>query len=182
MPADRPDLYADRDAMTNHWWWRPGWQVGTRFYAWHITLDDQVDLHALADKYAEALADVPTLDVIPRDWRHITLQGLGHVDEVSDDARDRAVDAVGARLRELSPIRSTFERAVVFAEAIALPPSKPRRTSSCGTPSGRASKMHGVTCRSAPTDSVRTRALRTAMATGTAARSVACSTQSRRSL
>ncbi|WP_154402742.1 2'-5' RNA ligase family protein [Nocardioides speluncae] len=111
--------------MTDHWWWRPGWQVGTRFYAWHVTLDGQDGLHALADRYAETLAAVSTLDVVRREWRHITLQGLGHVHDVPDDARDRAVEAVGARLTELGPIRSTFEGVAVFAEAIALPPSNP---------------------------------------------------------
>lgn len=41
--------------------------MGTRFYAWHVTLDGQGGLHALADKYVDALAAVPTLDVIPRE-------------------------------------------------------------------------------------------------------------------
>ena len=27
------------DQLTDHWWWRPGWKVGTRFYAWHINTD-----------------------------------------------------------------------------------------------------------------------------------------------
>jgi 2'-5' RNA ligase len=130
-PATEPvsdpkgDPYADHDQMANHWWWRPGWHVGTRFYAWHITLDGQDQLHHLIDRYQDALAPFPTLDAIPRQWRHITLQGLGHVEEVSDQQRDEAVHAVAERLARLDPIESTFQRAVIFREAIALPPSNP---------------------------------------------------------
>jgi 2'-5' RNA ligase len=119
------NTYADQSAMKNHWWWRPGWQVGTRFYSWHVTLADQGDLHALADRYEDALAAIPTLDVIPRQWRHITLQGLGHVDEVDPARRDAAIESVRARLSKLAPITSTFHRAVVLEEAVALPPSNP---------------------------------------------------------
>ena len=126
MSTDYAALYADHDVMANHWWWRPGWKVGTRFYAWHITLDGQDELHALADKYAAALADVPTLDLVPRQWRHITLQGLGHVEEVDDARRDAAVEAVRARLENLAPITSTYQRAHVFKEALALPPDNPQ--------------------------------------------------------
>ncbi|WP_150132555.1 2'-5' RNA ligase family protein [Intrasporangium calvum] len=119
------DPYADHAEMANHWWWRPGWKVGTRFYAWHITLDGQDELHQLIDQYQEALRPFPTLDPIPRKWRHITLQGLGHVEDVSDQQRDEAVQAVAERLAKLDAIESTFQRAVIFREAIALPPSNP---------------------------------------------------------
>lgn len=125
MTTDEAGPYADQLEMTNHWWWRPGWQVGTRFYAWHITLDGQDELHSLIDTYQDALKPFPTLDLIPRQWRHITLQGLGHVEDVSDQQRDEAVQAVAERLARLGPIDSTFERAVIFREAIALPPSNP---------------------------------------------------------
>lgn len=123
MSTDDP--YADHARMTNHWWWRPGWHVGTRFYAWHITLDGQDEVHALADRYAQSLSAVTTLDPIPPRWRHITLQGLGHVEDINDHTRDLIIDAIAKRLRDLEPIRSTFSHAAVFQEAIALPPSNP---------------------------------------------------------
>jgi 2'-5' RNA ligase len=125
MTTADTDPYADQPEMTNHWWWRPGWHVGTRFYAWHITLDAQDELHSLIDNYQEALKLFPTLDPIPRQWRHITLQGLGHVEEVSDQQRDGAVQAVAERLAKLDPIESTFHRAAIFREAIVLPPNNP---------------------------------------------------------
>lgn len=125
MSAQPADPYADHDEMANHWWWRPGWKVGTRFYAWHITLDGQDELHDLVDAYQEALKPFPTLDPIPRRWRHITLQGLGHVGDVTEQQRDEAVNAVAERLARLQPIESTFQRAAIFREAISLPPNNP---------------------------------------------------------
>lgn len=125
MSIEAADPYADHDEMADHWWWRPGWKVGTRFYAWHITLDGQDELHTLVDQYQDALKPFPTLDSIPRKWRHITLQGLGHVEDVSDQQRDEALHAVAERLAKLNPIESTFQRAVIFREAIAIPPSNP---------------------------------------------------------
>lgn len=125
MTEQATDRYAEHDEMANHWWWRPGWKIGTRFYAWHITLDGQDELHRLIDLYQDVLRPFPTLDSIPRQWRHITLQGLGHVEDVSDQQRDEAVHAVAERLAKLDPIESTFQRAVIFREAIALPPSNP---------------------------------------------------------
>ncbi|EWT03868.1 hypothetical protein N864_17540 [Intrasporangium chromatireducens Q5-1] len=125
MSDQATDPYADHTEMANHWWWRPGWKVGTRFYAWHITLDGQDDLHRLIDQYQDALKPFPTLDLIPRRWRHITLQGLGHSEDVTAQQRDEAVHAVAERLAKLEPIDSAFQRAVIFREAIALPPSNP---------------------------------------------------------
>lgn len=125
MSDQSTDPYADHAEMANHWWWRPGWKVGTRFYAWHITLDGQDELHGLIDAYQDALKPFPTLDPIPRQWRHITLQGLGHLEVVTDEQRDEAVQAVSERLVKFDPIESTFQRAVIFREAIALPPSNP---------------------------------------------------------
>lgn len=123
--ADYEALYADVDRMKNHWWWRPGWQVGTRFYAWHVTLDGQGDLHRLVDDIQHALADVPTLDPVPRRWRHITMTGMGHVRDVPDDLRDAAIENVRAAVQGLGPIDTTFQHVSIFAEAVAVRPVNP---------------------------------------------------------
>lgn len=119
------DLYRDHAHMANHWWWRPGWGVGTRFYSWHITLDGQDALHDLIDRYQAVLAPFTRLTPVPRQWRHITLQGLGHVGAVSDTDRDAAIEAVSARLVRMSPLSITFPRVCIFREALALRPSNP---------------------------------------------------------
>ena len=125
MSVDYAALYADHDAMANHWWWRPGWQVGTRFYAWHITQDDHPEVAQLVERYQAALADVPTLDPVPPQWQHMTLQGVGHVEDITDDDAARVIDAVAHRLAGFPAISTTYQRAHIFREAIALPPSDP---------------------------------------------------------
>jgi 2'-5' RNA ligase len=125
MTPDYEALYADHEEQRDHWWWRPGWGVGTRFLTFHITLDEQPDLHDLMDAHASAVSAIPTLDIVPRTWRHITLQGLGHSRELDGAEVDQVCAAVSARLAELPPLTAHFDRAVVFREAVALVPQEP---------------------------------------------------------
>jgi hypothetical protein len=113
--------YPHADSMRNHWWWRPGWFVGRRFYTWHLTFDGQPDLHQLVDAYQDRLAVIAGLDLIPREWLHLTIQGIDHTDEVSPAEVERITTATTARLRDIEPIHLTFHRAVVFQEAVVSP-------------------------------------------------------------
>lgn len=111
------------DDLTDHWWWRPGWKVGTRFYAWHVnTFEDPAPLHRLAAQYQAELSTVPGLDLIPQQWLHLTMQGVGFVEDVSITEVDALLAAARARLGELAPLRVRFHRPVIRPEAIALPP------------------------------------------------------------
>ncbi|HET9658533.1 MAG TPA: 2'-5' RNA ligase family protein [Kineosporiaceae bacterium] len=125
-PSGIPDrAYPDADTLADHWWWRPGWQVGTRFYAWHITV---ADLPALAEHVAthqQALSRFGFLDPVPREWLHITVQGLDHIQAVDDATRDRVLAEVGRRLEGITAPTLTFARPVLFTEAIVIPPTDP---------------------------------------------------------
>lgn len=110
------------ERLTNHWWWRPGWTVGTRFYAWHVTFDGQPAIHELAAAYQAELTNVPGLDMIPQQWLHLTMQGVGHVQDVTDDQVAALLDAARRRLGELAPVDVRFHRPVIRPEAVALPP------------------------------------------------------------
>jgi 2'-5' RNA ligase len=116
--------YPDADLLADHWWWRPGWQVGTRFYAWHVTLTDLPALRGLVRCYQAALADFGVLDVIPERWLHITLQGLGHTRDVPDAERDAVIDAVQGRLQAIWSPTLTFGRPVLHREAVVIPPTE----------------------------------------------------------
>lgn len=70
------------EPMRDHWWWRPGWEVGRSFYTWHVTFADQPGAHQLVEDYAPALKDLPMFDPIPLRWIHLTTQGIGFTDEV----------------------------------------------------------------------------------------------------
>jgi 2'-5' RNA ligase len=119
--------------MRNHWWWRPGWSVGRRFYTWHFTFEDHHELHQLVADYQQRLSDLPGLDLIPREWLHLTIQGVGFADEVSDSDLERITAATARHLRGLDPPQLTFQRAVVLPEAVALPPSPDKPVSKVRT-------------------------------------------------
>ncbi|MFJ6621691.1 2'-5' RNA ligase family protein [Kitasatospora sp. NPDC091335] len=108
------------ERMANHWWWRPGWAEGRRFYTWHLTFDGARDLHRLAADYRRALADVPGLDPVPDRWLHLTMQGLGFVDEVEEDDARAIADAVGRRLAEIPAFELALGPAMVTPEALLL--------------------------------------------------------------
>lgn len=115
--------YKHAHDLTNHWWWRPGWKVGTRFYAWHInTFEDAAPLHRLAKQYQAELSTVQGLDMIPQQWLHLTMQGVGFVEDVSTAQVDALLSAARSRLGELEPLKVRFQRPVIRPEAIALPP------------------------------------------------------------
>jgi 2'-5' RNA ligase len=115
--------YKHADQLTDHWWWRPGWKVGTRFYAWHInTFEDAAPLHRLAALYQAELSSVPGLDMIPQQWLHLTMQGVGFVEDVSTSQIDALLSAARSRLSELQPLKVRLQRPVIRPEAIALAP------------------------------------------------------------
>ncbi|WP_306192025.1 2'-5' RNA ligase family protein [Streptomyces sp. MK5] len=108
--------------MRNHWWWRPGWSVGRRFYTWHMTFDGQEDVQRLAAEYRTALAPVgDSLTLIPDQWLHLTMQGIGFVGEVKEQDVHAIVDAARPRLAAIPAFEARIGPAVVDPEAILLP-------------------------------------------------------------
>jgi 2'-5' RNA ligase len=115
------------DDGRNHWWWRPGWQVGRHFYACHLTPADQPELRRLVDAYQAALRDVLTVDLIPARWLHLTMQGIGFTDEISRQEVERVALSLRERLRTAVPPTVTFHWPTVAHEAVYLlaQPSEP---------------------------------------------------------
>jgi 2'-5' RNA ligase len=106
--------------MSNHWWWRPGWAAGRHFYACHITLDDQPQLRELVADYQQALAGVTGIDLIPPQWLHLTMQGIGFTDEISADELAAVHQALAARLAGIEQPAVRFRYLTVHPEAIYL--------------------------------------------------------------
>jgi hypothetical protein len=71
------------DTMRNHWWWRPGWRPGRSFYTWHITFSQNPRLADFSSRHKQIIDKFKTLDQVPSSGLHITLQGIGFVDEVA---------------------------------------------------------------------------------------------------
>jgi len=106
--------------MRDHWWWRPGWRPGRRMYTWHFTFDGQHSLHQLVDAYQARLADLPGLDPIPRQWLHLTTQGIGFADEISDAELESIIKASRERLASVPRAAVTMGPAVVDPEVVRL--------------------------------------------------------------
>jgi len=106
--------------VSNHWYWRPGWRVGARFYTWHITFNEQSDVTSLADAYRDVLGTQSTLDVVPNEWLHLTMQGIGFVNEVSGDDVDAIVAHARTRCAALAPMKLTFGAPHVDPESIQI--------------------------------------------------------------
>ncbi|MFC4962166.1 2'-5' RNA ligase family protein [Streptomyces mauvecolor] len=104
--------------MRDHWWWRPGWSVGRRFYTWHLTFDGQSDIHRFAAAYRSVLAPLSGLDLIPDQWLHLTMQGIGFVGEVDEQDVHNIAAAAEARLSGIPAFDVTLQAPVVDPEAI----------------------------------------------------------------
>ncbi|MBX9387323.1 2'-5' RNA ligase family protein [Streptomonospora nanhaiensis] len=107
----------------DHWWWRPGWGIGTRYYAFHITFTEQPGgpvLHQLAQRL-RPVVERDGYDPIPQPWLHLTMQGLGHTRDVPDAERDRIAAAAHRRLARFGVLGLEAGPAAVDAEAIHLP-------------------------------------------------------------
>ncbi|MBY8889305.1 2'-5' RNA ligase family protein [Streptomyces sp. PTM05] len=104
--------------MADHWWWRPGWRQGRSFYTFHLTFQHATQVHRIAAAYRRALAAVPGLDLVPDQWLHLTMQGLGFTDEVSDTDLNAIIAAARERLRAVPAFDLTLTRPEITPEAI----------------------------------------------------------------
>jgi 2'-5' RNA ligase len=108
------------DEGRDHWWWRPGWRAGRHFYACHLTPADQPELRRLVDTYQAALHDVPTTDLVPTRWLHLTMQGIGFTDEINSQEIEQVLLSLRERLRAVEPPTVTFQWPTVSHEAVYL--------------------------------------------------------------
>ena len=108
----------DPEHLRNHWWWRPGWQVGRRFYTWHLTFHEDSEVHRMMSAYRAILADLDGLDLIPDRWLHLTMQGLGFTDEVSEDDVSAIVEAAQSRLAQQPVFEIALRSMSVTPEAV----------------------------------------------------------------
>jgi 2'-5' RNA ligase len=109
---------ANVESVRNHWWWRPGWRAGRHFYACHLTLEDQPELRDLINQYQETLADLGNLDIVPPRWLHLTMQGVGFVDEISTADLAEVTERIAQRLHDVTPPTVTFHQRTIRPEAI----------------------------------------------------------------
>lgn len=109
------------DHAKDHWWWRPGWREGRHYYACHVTLNQWPEVCDLVARYQNSLRDFSGVDLIPAPWLHLTMQGIGFVDQLSLAVIDNVASNLRARLATWPKTTVTFHKPVVRPEAIYLP-------------------------------------------------------------
>ncbi|MBV9161118.1 MAG: 2'-5' RNA ligase family protein [Pseudonocardiales bacterium] len=109
------------DMMRNHWWWRPGWRLGRSFYTWHITFLQNSQLVDFSARHKQIIDKFETLDQVPVSGLHITLQGIGFVDEVARADIDHIVAVTRARCSRLRDFEIEIGPTVVDAEGVYAP-------------------------------------------------------------
>ncbi|WP_234373729.1 2'-5' RNA ligase family protein [Streptomyces scabiei] len=109
------------ETMRNHWWWRPGWRVGRRFYTRHLSFEGQDDVHRLATEYRSALAPLgDILTPIPDQWLHLTMQGIGFVGETKEQHVNSIVEETHTRLAVVPAFDLRIGPEVLDPEAVLL--------------------------------------------------------------
>lgn len=121
MELQRGDFEKTRD----HWWWRPGWGVGTRFLTFHLTFEDASELHVAAEDIARELDTLPAVDVVPIPWLHLTMTGVDHAHAVTPETLSALIERVFAKAVELDSTPLVFDRLFVYREGICLSADTP---------------------------------------------------------
>lgn len=104
----------------NHWQWGRGWQPGRRKYALHLTWEHAPEVHRISAAAHEALGGVAELDLIPQQWLHLTMTGIGFTDEVSEEQVTAITDPVFDAWQHLASPGVEFTGFLVADEAIML--------------------------------------------------------------
>jgi 2'-5' RNA ligase len=112
--------------ITDHWYSRPGWFPGRLFDTWHLVFDDPA-IQELAARCRTAIAGLPGLHPVPNEWLHLTIQGVGWSDELTDNDRDKVVQSVTEHLNDFGEFVIKLGPPLVKGEALVLP-ATPTRT------------------------------------------------------
>ncbi|RQW97566.1 2'-5' RNA ligase family protein [Micromonospora inaquosa] len=116
---ERWTAYQDLPRLTDHWYWRPGWRADRQFYTWHLTFEHQPELDHLVTAVQSQLT-LPGLDLVPLDGLHLTMQGLGFTDEVTNSDLETIVTETRRRCAGMSPLELSLGPVDPDAEGIGL--------------------------------------------------------------
>ncbi len=97
------EQFLQLDMLASHWWERPGWRPGRRYLTWYITFDADSQVTSYVQEFQRALP-FPYLDPVPADGVHMTIQGVGFADEVTDADVAQIAEQAQARCADLAPV------------------------------------------------------------------------------
>jgi len=116
MRLDRGDFSQTR----NHWWWRPGWRPGARYAIFHLTFELALELTSEAARCERFLSGVPNVDVVPPEWLHLTMTGVGFTDAHDPQDLLELAEAVLAEIGELDREPLTLNGLYLGREGLSL--------------------------------------------------------------
>lgn len=89
-------------------------------YTWHVTFTGLPAVRQLSAQAQARLTGLPGLDLVPAQWLHLTMQGVGFTDEVADADLAAIVAAARRHLAGTAPPRVRIGPAHVASEGILL--------------------------------------------------------------
>lgn len=114
----------DFEQTRDHWWWRPGWGPGARYFTFHLTFADSPELHEAATRFGDVLQGRVNVDVVPLPWLHLTMAGIGFTDHVESDVVLRTAETVFAQLPSLAIEPLRFDHLGLYGEGLSLHASR----------------------------------------------------------
>jgi 2'-5' RNA ligase len=111
--------------LVNHWTHAPEWD-DNHLLAVYITFADQPAIHAMVDRYQAVLADLPQLDLVRPEWRHLTMLGIAFTHEIAHLPIDR-IAADCARIVATQSIPTLIGKPAQVATDSVVIPIEPKR-------------------------------------------------------
>jgi 2'-5' RNA ligase len=107
--------------MEDHWWQRPGRRPGRELYQWDLLFRDSPEVHAAVAQVQARLTGLQALDLVARQWLHVTTYIAGFADEIPADGVRAMVDEASRLLADVAPITVTIGRIYLDRQAVVLP-------------------------------------------------------------
>jgi hypothetical protein len=92
---------------------------GPSSYTWHVTFASHPEVSELAARVQGRLAGLPSLDLIPGRWLHLTMQGIGFTDEAPEADITLIAEGARKRLAAVSVPATTIGSARIAGEGVA---------------------------------------------------------------
>jgi 2'-5' RNA ligase len=106
--------------MEDHWSPQPDVDPARTQLMWFMLLGDHPEVAELVHTAQARLAGLPGLDLVPREWLHMTTLIAGFSDEITAGQVDAMADHARRHLARMPPIPITLGRTLYHPRAIML--------------------------------------------------------------
>ncbi len=111
--------------LKDHWQWRPEWAIERPRLMWYLTFENQPELRQLADRAHACLHGVETVDLVPGQWLHLTVDDVGFVDELPPAQVDDVLESARAAIAGWRVPSITLGPVATMADALVLRAAPP---------------------------------------------------------